>query len=250
MRRFCLVIGFVVLAAVWLGPLPALAGHTFSAHMTMHMGVVAVAAAFLAWGMAGARLDPSRRWPSFFSPIAASLAELVVVWSWHAPGLHAFARGSDVGFVLEQGSFLLVGLWLWLSAFGGAVSGGRGAAAANGTDRGAAHDGGAAAVERRVAAAARARRAAGMVGLLFTSMHMTLLGALLALTPRVLYDHMTGSAAMTALEDQHLGGAIMLLVGGVAYLGGGLYLTATLMRGAPRAIRTDQSTTPRSEGAP
>jgi putative membrane protein len=36
--------------------------------------------------------------------------------------------------------------------------------------------------------------------------------------------------ASTALDDQHLGGAIMLVVGGVSYLAGGLWLTARLVR--------------------
>ena len=62
-------------------------------------------------------------------------------------------------------------------------------------------------------------------------MHMTLLGALLALTPRPLYAHAGGSRGLTPLEDQHLGGAIMLLVGGLSYLAGGLWLTAGLLRG-------------------
>ena len=213
MRRASLIIGFVVLALQWLGPLPELAEHAFWAHMTMHMGVVAVVAACLAFGVAGTRMDPAPRRPAVFSPITASIAELVVVWGWHAPGLHAFARGSLSGLVLEQGSFLLVGVWLWLAAFGG------GSAALSRADD-----------------SVRSRRGAGVAGLLFTSMHMTLLGALLALTPRVLYGHMGGTAALTALQDQHLGGAIMLLVGGAAYLAGGLYLTATLVRGeAPSA---------------
>ncbi|HXG67992.1 MAG TPA: cytochrome c oxidase assembly protein, partial [Blastocatellia bacterium] len=74
------------------------------------------------------------------------------------------------------------------------------------------------------------RRAAGVVGLLLTSMHMTLLGALLALTPRPLYHHAAGFSGLTPLEDQHLGGAIMLLVGGISYLAGGCGLTVGLLR--------------------
>jgi putative membrane protein len=76
------------------------------------------------------------------------------------------------------------------------------------------------------------RTAAGIVGLLLTAMHMTLLGALLALAPRPLYAHLEGVSRLTPLEDQHLGGAIMLLTGGVAYLAGGLWLTAGLLRRA------------------
>ena len=40
------------------------------------------------------------------------------------------------------------------------------------------------------------------VGLLLTAMHMTLLGALLALTPRPLYEHAGGLPQLTPLEDR------------------------------------------------
>jgi putative membrane protein len=201
MRRALLMFGSLMLAAVWLGPLPQLAQQAFYAHMTMHMGVVAVAAPILAVGVAGGRLDPVRHAPRLFAPIPASVVELVVVWAWHAPALHHAARHGAEGLVAEQGTFLLAGLLVWLSAFGGDA--------------------------RR----SGPRRAAGVVGLLLTSMHMTLLGALLALTPRPLYAHTGGVAGLTPLQDQHLGGVIMLLVGGLSYLLGGLWLTAGLLRG-------------------
>ena len=201
MRRALLVIGCLTLAAAWLGPLPLLARRAFWAHMTMHMGVVAVAAPLLALGVAGGRLDPVRQAPGLFAPIPASVLELVVVWAWHTPALHHAARHSTAGLAAEQGMFLMAGLLVWLSAFGG-----------DAWRRG-------------------NRIAAGVVGLLLTVMHMTLLGALLALTPRPLYAHVNEFAGLTPLEDQHLGGAIMLLVGGVSYLLGGLWLTAGLLRG-------------------
>jgi putative membrane protein len=202
MRRALLMFGLLTLAAVWLGPLPQHARQAFCAHMTMHMGVVAVAAPLLAVGVAGGRLDPVRKVPRLFAPIPASILELVLVWAWHAPALHHAARHGTAGLAAEQGTFLLAGLLVWLSAFGGDV--------------------------RRTAP----RRAAGVVGLLLTSMHMTLLGALLALAPRPLYAHTAGVAGLTPLQDQHLGGVIMLLVGGLSYLLGGLWLTAGLLRGA------------------
>jgi putative membrane protein len=201
MRCALLIGGLLTLAAAWLGPLPQLAPRAFAAHMTMHMGVVAVAAPLLAMGVAGGRLDPVRKAPRLFAPIPASVLELVVVWAWHAPALHHAARHGEVGLAAEQGMFLLAGLFVWLSAFGGAARRGGN------------------------------RTAAGVVGLLLTSMHMTLLGALLALTPRPLYHHVEGFIGLTPLDDQHLGGAIMLLVGGIAYLTGGLWLTAGLLRG-------------------
>jgi putative membrane protein len=156
---FC---GLVILLACWCGPLPELAQRAFFAHMAMHMGVVAGATALLALGMAGSCYDPVRRFPHLFSPIPASVLELVVVWAWHAPRLHHLARHSEGGLVAEQAMFFGCGLLLWLSAFGGEQ--GRGGA----------------------------RTANGIVGLLLTSMHMTLLGALLIFAPRPLYRPSAG----------------------------------------------------------
>ena len=202
MRTAALAIGVATLGLVWLGPLPRLAIHQFSAHLLMHMGVVAVAAPLIALAVAGGPHDPARRWPALFSAIPASMLELAVVWTWHAPALHLAARGSVAGLVAEQSLFLFSGLLVWLSAFGGE------------TER------------------AGSRAGAGVVALLLTSMHMTLLGALIALAPRPLYVHADAvRAGLQALQEQHLGGAIMLVVGGVSYLAGGLWLSAALLRG-------------------
>jgi putative membrane protein len=210
MRRVLLACGLLILAAVWLGPLPQLARQAFFAHMLMHMGVVAVAAPLLALGIAGGRLDPARKAPRLFAPVQASVIELVVVWAWHAPALHHAARHDTGMLILEQGMFFSAGIFVWLSALGG-----------DAWNR-------------------SSRSAAGVLALLLTAMHMTLLGALLALTPRPLYAHMDGFSALAAIDDQHLGGAIMLLIGGISYLLGGLYLTARLLR-APLAARVERT---------
>ena len=192
--------GCFTLLVVWV-LLPLLASHAFYVHMTMHMGVVAVAAPLLAIAIAGEQLDPVARFPQWFPPIPISLLELVVVWGWHAPGPHQFARHTLLGLFAEQSMFLVCGLLLWLSAFGGSST----------------HD--------------TNRAAVGVIGLLLTMMHMVLLGALLALSPRALYGHVASHSGLTAIEDQHLGGAIMLLCGGVSYLLGGLWLSGRLLRG-------------------
>lgn len=202
MRTTMLTAGVVVLAIAWLGPLPALARWSFSAHMTMHMAVVAVAAPFIALGVSTGRFDPVRTKPGLFAPIPASIAELIVVWAWHTPTLHHAARHETWALVLEQSSFLAAGLFLWMAVLGG-------------------HR-----------ALREPRRGAGVVALLFTSMHMTLLGALFALAPRPLYGHAAhGPADLSSLADQHFGGAIMLLVGAAAYMIGGLLLMVGLLRG-------------------
>jgi putative membrane protein len=202
-----LAVGVVTLALIWLGPLPRLALHSFAAHMTLHMGVVAVAAPLIAFGIACAAADPAEKWPRVFSAIPASLLELVVVWAWHTPALHHVARTSTFGFCLEQSLFLTSGLLLWLSALGGARKNPQ-------------------------------RLTAGMLALLLTSAHMTLLGALLGLSSRPLYAHVASPLSAAAqLDDQHLGGVIMLVVGGIAYLAGGVWLATRVLDDPLRARR-------------
>ena len=200
-------IGFFAAAAgilgfAWLGPLPELARHSFAAHMTMHIAVVAVAAPLVALSIGGTKGDPVRAMPHVMAPIPASLIELVVVWLWHVPALHEAARQQEAAFVLEQGSFIAAGLLLWIAAIGGNRE------------------------------QLRLRAGGGIAALLFTSMHMTLLGALFALTSRPLFQHGPSASGLTAIADQHLGGVIMLLVGGASYLLGGLWLTSVILRGA------------------
>lgn len=176
-----LVAGIVLLGALWLGPLPSLARQSFAAHMTMHMGVVAVAAPLFAMAI-------GRRAPAWLAPVPLSVVELAIVWAWHAPALHHAARHTPAVMAVEQAMFLAAGVVVWWSSL--------------------------------------QSRAQGIVALLLTSMHMTLLGALLALTPRSLFGHQGAGA----LDDQHLGGAIMLLIGGASYLAGGLFLTMQLLQ--------------------
>jgi putative membrane protein len=202
MRGFWATSGGLVLALAWLGPLALPSEPGFVGHMSIHVAVVAIAAPLLAVALAGSRLDPTPLAPLLFAPMLAMALEFVAVWGWHAPVLHAAARGSRIAFALEQLSFLGAALLVWLAAFGR----GRGPA--------------------------RQMWAAGILGLFLTSMHMTLLGALLALSRRPLYEHAHhgGAGGLSSLDDQHLGGAIMLLVGGTSYLLGGLVLVARLLR--------------------
>ena len=195
--------GIAVLAAAWLVPLLLGSTYSFSVHMTVHMAVVAFAAPLLAVGAAGGRFDPVRRWPRVFSPIAASVLEFVVVWVWHMPLPRRAAEEYWMVLVLEQLTFLAAGLMLWISVLGGSKR------------------------------ARRERFAAGLAALLITAMHMTLLGALLALATRPLYEHRHAVLWMSPLRDQQLGGAIMLLAGGLSYLAGGLWLAVQILKPGP-----------------
>jgi len=197
-----LALGVALLVALWFGPLPVLAAGSFAAHMVMHMGVVAIAAPLLAYGISRLVPDQVSKLPASLAMVAA-LFEFVAVWAWHAPALHDSARIHAGMFVAEQASFLIASVLVWLTAIGVAR-----------------RDGGRA-------------QLAGVGALLLTSMHMTLLGALLLLAPRPLYACAAlcaPAANLTPLGDQQLGGVIMLIVGGLVYLAGGLALLATVLR--------------------
>jgi putative membrane protein len=199
MRASFSLVSALLLAVVWLGPLPALARQSFAAHMTMHMAVVVAAAPLMAFAVAGSRYDPIGRRVWFAAPLAASMIEMAIVWGWHAPALHHAARHHMWALATEQGSFLAAGVLLWMTAFAGS--------------------------DQRPA-----RAASGVVALLFTSMHMTLLGALFTLANRPLFQHGADTSNATAVADQQLGGAIMLIAGGASYLIGGLWLTGRVLQ--------------------
>ena len=171
---------------------------TFTGHMVAHMALVALVAPLVAILIARSRIDPVRRHPQWFSAIAASLIEFVVIWMWHAPALHIAARHDGAILALEQTSFFGAALYLWLSILGG--------------DR----------------ATAPMRAGVGVIALVLTFTHMTMLGALLALTPRGLYSH-----GPEALADQQLGGAVMIATGTIAYLGAALWLSRALLVARP-----------------
>ncbi|WP_236552964.1 cytochrome c oxidase assembly protein [Sphingomonas sp. 8AM] len=207
----------LALAATVLG----FAGLGMTGHMAAHMVAVAVAAPVLAWGMtnrqphpsfprsretrrAGFSIEPRRSGVldsrlrgndgGAGGPLAWATVEFVVVWAWHAPGLRGLADMHPAVALIEQAMFLGVGIGLWRAAV--------------------------------------AHPAGGVAALLLTSMHMTLLGALIGLAPRPLYAMMAMHPApgLDALADQQLGGVVMLVVGGVAYCLGGLALLGPMLR--------------------
>ncbi len=77
---------------------------------------------------------------------------------------------------------------------------------------------------------------AGAGSLLLTSMHMTLLGALLILAPRDVFAEICGRAA--DLGGQQLGGLLMLGIGTPVYLIAGLWLVGRDLRSTDPAPQT------------
>lgn len=198
MSRYALPAGLLLLAVVWLGPLLDSWRQSFAAHMLAHMGIVGVAAPLIAIGLSQ-RLKVRAPMPLAL-PIIASILELVTVWGWHAPALRRIAEASVTVTVIEQASFLLVGVLLWWTCLAQPLT--------------------------------KVQAAIGAGTLLLTLIHMTLLGALLSLSQRPLYGEgevTCFGVVLGAQEDQQLGGIIMLLVGAIVYLAGGLSLARRLL---------------------
>ena len=182
MKPVALVAGLGLLALIWAGPLlVAGPGVVRRAHAGAH-----------GRGRAGGRRcsrspspAPAGTSPASMprlAPVPASVLEFAVVWGWHAPAMRLLAIASAAGAVAEQASFL----------------------AAGAAPLGLLHRPG------------RASPAAGAFALLLTSMHMTLLGALLALAPRPLFGEGTVTClglTLDAAQDQQLGGVLMLMIG-------------------------------------
>lgn len=199
--RALTIAGIAVLILAWAGPLPDLVAGSFAAHMALHMSVVGIGVPLLAAGIGP--LVAMRGWlrSQLALPIAVSILDLVVVWGWHAPSLHHASRTLPWALAAEQASFAIISLLVWLVALGSTAE------------------------TRRSAALA------GAMTLFFTSMHMTLLGALIGLAPRPIYGgHLHHTGGLPALADQQLGGVIMLAIGGAIYLMGGLVLMARVLQ--------------------
>ena len=181
------LLGGGLLAALWSGPLPEIAAVSMTAHMALHVAVVAVVPALLAPRL---RL----RLPAG-AVLAVAALDMGIVWGWHLPAAHLAASLTTAGFALQQASFLLAGLSIW--------------------------------------AAAEATGRMGGAALLFvTAMHMTLLGLLILLAPRILYPGVCGGGplGLDPLADQQAGGLVMALVAPAIYGGAAIARLAPALR--------------------
>ncbi|HET9669044.1 MAG TPA: cytochrome c oxidase assembly protein [Casimicrobiaceae bacterium] len=219
--RFAL--GMVVLGAALLSPIDAVADRSFAMHMLEHEMLMVLAAPLFvvsrpleafAWALAprarhattmALRASPIRAlWRATTTPVSATAVHALALWVWHLPVLFAAALASESVHVLQHACFFGSALAFWWAMFGGAS------------------------------------RKAGVVSLacLFATMlHTSALGALLTFAPSAWYVATDAPRlfALTSLEDQQLGGLIMWVPGGLAYVVVGLAIVATWLATPRRA---------------
>lgn len=191
--RWLLWLGLALLAGLWLGPLPGMARTAFSPHMILHLGVGVVAAPLIALGLLGAGRGVRLPRRPLLMAAAASGIEMLIVWGWHAPVLHEAAARYDFMFAVQQITFLMAGMLVWMASFSG------GSRMADGI---------------------------GALAMLMTFAHMAMLGVLLSVAPELIYSPFVcqGAFGLDPLQDQRLGGALMGVAGSTPYFLGGMVL--------------------------
>jgi cytochrome c oxidase assembly factor CtaG len=217
--------GWIVLSAALVSPLHDLSGRLFTAHMIEHELLMLVAAPLfilaqplgaLVWGLPkawrAAAARPARArpvaaaWAWASRPAIATLLHGLAIWAWHAPLLFRAALAHEWVHWLQHASFFGTALLFWW------------------------------ALARSVAM----RRLQGIGHLFVTSVHTSLLGALLVFSPRPWFEFQSPAAAhwgLTILEDQQLAGLIMWIPGGSIYAGAALALVAALLLRGPDSPR-------------
>lgn len=216
----CFIAGWLVLVAALMPPVHTLGEMLFSVHMVEHELLMAVAAPLLVlgrpiiaflWAMPQtgrrglgslSRARPVRCvWLFAASPFVAWTIHAIALWIWHLPALFEAALASDLVHSLQHFCFLGAALLYWTSLLR------------------CRHDGGS--------------RGAAVMSLFATTLHSSILGALMTLGKLAWYPAYSGRSAawgLTAIEDQQLAGLVMWVPGGIVYLGAALALAATWLR--------------------
>lgn len=211
--------GWLALAAALVTPLDALGTRLFAAHMVQHELLMVVAAPLLVlgrplaawtWALAPSqrrRIGAATRWPwlaaawgGITRPVTAWTLHALALWAWHVPVLFEAALRHEAVHILQHTTFLGTALLFWWAVLGGDPRSPRGGFA--------------------------------LAYLFTTMMHTGALGALLTFAPTAwypAYGQAAGAFGLTPVEDQQLGGLIMWVPGGIAYVIAGLALVGRLL---------------------
>lgn len=213
-RRTLFFGGWGALVLGFISPLCALSVALFSARVTQHMWLMLIAAPLLALAHRDTRAHVQGRLrsgaPWQVKPFNAAAVFAMALWIWHTPRLYATTFQSDVAYWLMHITMTGSAILLW-----------------HALSNGPAHQ-------------ALARASAGFV----TLVHMGLLGALITLAPRVLYEPHLRTAPtwnLTPLEDQQLGGLIMWVPTSAVFLLAALVTVYGAVRAdeRPKELRAD-----------
>lgn len=209
--------GAAVLALALLPPIDTMSVGSFAAHMLQHELLMVVAAPILVlarpleawtWALAPAwrslfartaRLPgPRAAWEACTEPMGAFTLHAIALWAWHIPALFEAALADPVVHAAQHLSFFGTALLFWNS------------------------------VGARVSTRNAGLALASIFG---TMLHTSALGALLTFAPTPWYGyHGIEGLALSPLDDQQLGGLVMWVPGGIAYVVAGITLVWQWLR--------------------
>lgn len=219
-------LGWLSLAAALVSPLDTCGGLLFSAHMVQHEVLMVLAAPLMVIGRPLATwtwaLSPAQRrvvgrwfqargwtalWGTLTDPLVAWALHALALWGWHIPAAFDAALQHEALHILQHLSFFGTALFFWWSVLG--------------------HD-------------PRGRYGPGhSTAYLFTTMmHTGALGALLSLAPTPWYAPyipLTGSLGFDPVQDQQLGGLVMWVPAGLAYVIAALWVLGRMLTRGARA---------------
>jgi putative membrane protein len=212
----CYASGVLVLGTALVSPIHHWGSQLFSIHMVEHEIVIALGAPLIALGRPGTalawvspaalsgRLAAAIRlpglqaiWRLMSAAGTAAILHAIAIWAWHVPSLFDAAIRNVGLHRLQHVSFLVTAVMFWCAM-----------CRRRGAGRAAAHS-------------------------FVTMLHTSILGALIALAPRVLYRLQTEGAlswGLTPLQDQQLAGLIMWIPSGTIYAGAILLFFAAWVR--------------------
>ena len=193
LRAVAFAAGLLVLAAALVSPIDTLGERRlFSVHMAQHLLIMDIAPILLLLGLSRPFLRPviRRARPLESSlgfvahPLTALCAMVIVVWLWHLPAMYELALRHPLAHALEHMTFFGTGIAFWWYV---------------------------------LEPVPPRHRLDGVWPVLYVAAAKLLFGALglvLAFAPSAFYDTYKGAPrtwGMTALEDQNVGGFLMML---------------------------------------
>jgi putative membrane protein len=207
--------GWLALTLALLSPLDRWGSELFAIHMIQHEVLMLVAAPLLVlgrplsvflWafpdgpraslGRLGHRRWINRTWKALTQPLTAWLLHAFALWIWHAPPLFNAVLVNRGVHDLQHVTFLLTALLFWSAL---------------------------------LHARARDMQGAAIIYLFTTTVHSSVLGALITFGSKPWYHSYLQTAphwGLSALEDQQLGGLIMWVPASFVYIGIALVLLA------------------------
>jgi putative membrane protein len=229
-RAVAFVTGWITLVGTLVSPLHWLGEHLFTFHMIEHEILMAVSAPIvvvarpvgvLMWGLpsrcrraVGKMMKGTvaqRAWEWTTRGTTATTLHAIAIWAWHAPLLFDAAVTNVAIHRLQHLSFFATAVLFWWSILW------------------------------------RSDRGLAAWHLFLTMLHTSILGALMALAPHVLYIAQTRVSqqwGLMPLEDQQLAGMIMWIPAGTIYAGAALALLALWISVSGKGGRHGQRLSP------